>query len=37
MSSGQSLARRSLEACRNQLFFENRFFGAGIVSPKMGG
>lgn len=34
MSSGQSLARRSLEACRNQLFFENRFLEQALFRLK---
>lgn len=34
MSSRQALAKRSLEACRNQLFFENRFLEQALFRLK---
>lgn len=34
MSTRQSLAKRSLEACRNQLFFENRFLEQALFRLK---
>ena len=34
MSGQRSLARRALEVCRNQLFFENRFLEQALFRLK---